>query len=157
MRGHCCLSVGPGYRPYTRTWRRPAINYLTWLDLTINALSLTRKNIGQISFNCSQPNDTACCVSPKSSKCNISINANVSIAFKFYTEVKYLNLHNKNCQWLYRLTPKLHSLTSLLFIPQIFKMQYLHLFISKVMDCFQILIYTEVKYLKLHKKCQWLD
>ena len=35
-------------------------------------------------------------VAPKSSKCNISI-SNGPIAFKFYTEVKYLKLH-KNCQ-----------------------------------------------------------
>ena len=38
-------------------------------------------------------------VSPKSSKCNISI-TNGPIAFKFHTEVKYLKLHKKNCQWL---------------------------------------------------------
>ena len=38
-------------------------------------------------------------VSPKSSKCNISI-SNGPIAFKFYTEVKYLKLHKKNGQWL---------------------------------------------------------
>ena len=34
-------------------------------------------------------------VSPKSSKCNISI-SNGPIAFKFYTEVKNLKLHKKN-------------------------------------------------------------
>ena len=33
-------------------------------------------------------------VSPKSSKCIISI-TNGPIAFKFYTEVKYLKLHTK--------------------------------------------------------------
>ena len=38
-------------------------------------------------------------VSPKSSKCNISI-TNGPIAFKFYTEVKYLRLHIKNYQGL---------------------------------------------------------
>ena len=37
-------------------------------------------------------------VSPKSSKCNISI-SNAPIAFKFYTEVTYLKLHTKYCQW----------------------------------------------------------
>ena len=36
-------------------------------------------------------------VSPKSSKCNISV-SNGPIAFKFYTEVKYLKLHKINCQ-----------------------------------------------------------
>ena len=39
---------------------------------------------------CSQPNDI---VSPKFSKCNIS-KSNGPIAFKFYTEVKYLKLHH---------------------------------------------------------------
>ena len=37
-------------------------------------------------------------VSPKSSKCNISIKSNGPIAFKFYTEVKYLKLHKKKDQ-----------------------------------------------------------
>ena len=36
-------------------------------------------------------------VSPKSSKYNISI-SNGPIAFKFYTEVKYLKLHKTNYQ-----------------------------------------------------------
>ena len=36
-------------------------------------------------------------VSPKSFKNNISI-SNGPIAFKFYTEVKYLKLHTNNCQ-----------------------------------------------------------
>ena len=45
-------------------------------------------------------------VSPKSSKCNISI-TNGPIAFKFYSEVK---------------NPKLHDTC----IPQIFEMKYLH-------------------------------
>ena len=49
-------------------------------------------------------------VSPKSSKCNISI-SNGPIAFKFYTEVKNLKLHKKMS--MTRLTPKLHSLTTL--------------------------------------------
>ena len=43
----------------------------------------------------------------KSSKCNISI-SNGLIVFKFYTEVKYLKLHQKLS--MTRLTPKLHSL-----------------------------------------------
>ena len=50
-------------------------------------------------------------VSPKSSKCNISI-SNGLIAFKFYTEVKNLKLHIKKMS-MTRLTPKLHSLTTL--------------------------------------------
>ena len=71
-------------------------------------------------------------VSPKSSKCNISI-SNGQIAFKFYTEVKYLKLHNTNCQWLDyhpNCIPWWHFC-----IPQIFKMQYLH---NQLSDCFKI-------------------
>ena len=49
-------------------------------------------------------------VSPKSSKCNISI-GNDPIAFKLYTEVKYLKLQKKLS--MTRLTPKLHSLMTL--------------------------------------------
>ena len=48
----------------------------------------------------------------KSSKCNISI-SNGRIAFAFYTEVKYLKLHKQKS--VTRLTPKLHSLKTLLF------------------------------------------
>ena len=50
-------------------------------------------------------------VSPRSSKCNISI-SNGPIAFKFYTEVKYLKQHTQKMS-MTRLTPKLHSLTTL--------------------------------------------
>ena len=57
----------------------------------------------------SQPNDSRI---PKSSKYNISI-CNGPIAFKFYTEVKYQKLHKKNGLSKTRLTPKLHSLTTL--------------------------------------------
>ena len=45
-----------------------------------------------------------------------------------------------------RLTPKLHSLTTL--VSQIFKMQYLHKQISNGSIAFKL--YTEVKYLNLH-------
>ena len=55
----------------------------------------------------SQPNDT--CI-PQISNWNISI-SNGPIAFKFYTEVKNPKLHNKMS--MTRLTPKLHSLTTL--------------------------------------------
>ena len=49
-------------------------------------------------------------VSPKSSKCNISI-SNGPIAFTFYTEVKHPKLHKKLS--MTRLAPKLHSLMTL--------------------------------------------
>ena len=38
-------------------------------------------------------------VSPKSSKCNISI-TNCQIALKFDTGVQHQKVHTKNCQWL---------------------------------------------------------
>ena len=68
-----------------RSWRREHSN---------------SKNIQPISFKFYMWVDMHfALVSPKSSKCNISI-SNSPIAFKFYTEVKYLKLHKINCQWL---------------------------------------------------------
>ena len=54
--------------------------------------------------------------SPKSWKCNISI-SNSPIAFKFYTEVKYLKLHKKMS--MTRLTPKLHICWQHLYPPNL--------------------------------------
>ena len=61
-------------------------------------------------------------VSPKSSKYNIS-KSNGPIAFNFYTEVKYLKLHQKKLSMtrltpkkklsMTRLRPKMHSLSKL--------------------------------------------
>ena len=77
-------------------------------------------------------------VSPKSSKCNISI-SNGPIVFKFYTEVKYLKLHTKLS--MTRLTPKLHSFMTFLYPPSL---------LSNGSIAFKF--YTDVKYLKLHIK-----
>ena len=61
-------------------------------------------------------------VSPKSSKCNISI-SNSRIAFKFYTKVKYLKLHKTIVNDYINTQTAFADDTC---IPQIFKMQYLH-------------------------------
>ena len=61
-------------------------------------------------------------VAPKSSKCNIST-SNGPIAFKFYTEVKYLKLQNKIVNDYINTQTAFADDTC---IPQIFEMQYLH-------------------------------
>ena len=61
-------------------------------------LSNVRTDCFQIVYRGEVPEPTYKKLSmTKSSKCNISI-SNGPIAFKFYTEVKYLKLHTKNCQ-----------------------------------------------------------
>ena len=62
-------------------------------------------------------------LSPKSSKCNIS-RSNGRIAFKFYTEVKYLGATSKKLS-MTRLAPQT-AFADDTCIPQIFEMQYLH-------------------------------
>ena len=68
-------------------------------------------------------------LSPKFSKCNISI-SNGPIAFKIYTEVKYLKLHIKHKLSMTRFNTQT-AFADDTCIPQIFEMQYLSKFIQR--------------------------
>ena len=84
---------------------------------------------------------TTLCI-PKSSKCNISI-SNGPVAFKFYTEVKYLKLHIK------MVNDKINTQTA--FVDDTFvspKSSKLNTSISNGPIAFKL--YTEVKCLKVH-------